>query len=243
MVTTPNTKPLIFKGLGVLEGDFGKDFLEEYNRRVKVAYNDNSALNVLGMRPGYFKADVVRGSNPFAVVFANQILRQERFRVATPADAEKAFKFGDPTLREAYIDTGLVLRSKDDPNGYLAKDLMSQIEKITGKKVEMPAMIPLNGLELRTDQNSYYGLAFNFTDSSEIIHDSILNKPGNFSSEDINPKTGLPKKIGDKGNRIFHTRDSGLSRLVLRNLELFSNWEILESSGYGRVVVVSDEAT
>jgi hypothetical protein len=223
---------------GFLEGNFGKAFLDEYQGRVKADYKDASALNVLRYDSG-----VVKGSNPFAVVLANQILRQEGLRTSTQADLEKALRIKALELRGTYEDTGLVLRSEDEPNTYLAKDLMNQV-KARNKKQELPVMIPLTGLELRADSNSPHSLAFNLLEGAEIIYAPILNKLGNFNSEDIDEITGLPKQTG-QGNRTLYTRDSGLSRLYLyRYLYLNSNYDYLADSGDGgRVVVVSGEAT
>ncbi|MEK6840907.1 MAG: hypothetical protein AABX79_03060, partial [Nanoarchaeota archaeon] len=57
-------------------------------------------------------------------------------------------------------------------------------------------------------------------------------------------KTGLPKKLG-QGSRNLYVRDSGLSRLdLLDDLDLNSDdWDLDISYDYGRVVVVSGEAT
>ena len=172
-------KPLIeipasIPQIGYAEGDFGKAFLQEYRARVKADYSDISALNVLS-----YSDNVAKGSNPFAVVLANQILRQERLRVATQADLEKALKMGALNLRGTYEDTGLVLRSEDNPNANLAKNLMSQV-KSRNKKQKFPVMIPLTELELKTDGNSNHGLAFNLREDAEVIYSPILNKPGNF---------------------------------------------------------------
>ena len=47
-----------------LEGDFGRQVLEEYNQEVSRDYHDASALRVLS-----FSDNVVKGSNPPAFVF------------------------------------------------------------------------------------------------------------------------------------------------------------------------------
>ena len=262
MAQTPQTgtKLPIFKGnplieipasipqAGFLKGDFGKAFLEEYQGRVKADYNGNSNLNVLSYRGGLgleplsinvltYSDGVVEGSNPFAVVLANQILRQEGLRTATQSDLEKALRIGWD-LRGTYKDTALVLRSGDEPNKYLASNLMKQV-KARNPLQTMPVMIPLNGLELRTDQSSHYGLAFDLTDLSEIIYALILDEPEKFNSEDINEETGLPRRTG-KGNRTLCPTDSGLSRLDLdHNLDLNSDHRgLADSDEDGRVVVV-----
>jgi len=227
---------------GFLEEDFGKAFLEEYKGRVKSDYNKNSNLNVLRYDNG-----VVKGSNPFAVVLANQILREEGLRIATQADLEKALKTGW-NLRGTYEDTGLVLRSEKDDytkNTPLAKELAEQVK---GRGIKFspknPIMIPLIGFELEKADNDY-GLTFKLREDAEIYEAPVLSKKGKFNSEDIDKKTGLPKKVSGSGNRTLYTRDSGLSRLSL-NLGLVlgsGNRGLGDSDGNGRVVAVSGEAT
>ena len=236
--------PSFVPQIGFLEGDFGKAFLEEYQGKARTDYNGNSALNVLNYRDG-----VVKGSNPFAVVLANQILRQEGLRTASQADLEKALRLGCVIpLRGIYEDTGLVLRSEEDQdysrNTPLAKDLGKQV-KARGIKFDSknPVVIPLAGLELQRAENQY-GLAFKLIDGAEIYNARVLRSGGNFTSEDIDEKTGLPKQLGT-GNRTLFTRGSGLSSLYLYiDLNLVSNGRDLDDSvDYGRVVVVSAEGT
>mgnify|MGYP001563577549 CR=1 FL=1 len=240
-----NGKPLIeipafIPTIGFLEGDFGKEILGEYQERVTKDYGKASALNVLSYGDG-----VVKGSNPFAVVLMNRIANQSGLRVANQADLELAIKANALALRGQYEDTGLVLRSEDEPNLYLAGKLMQQI-RTRNPNAKMPAMIQLSDLELVTDSSSPHQLAFKIKDDAEISYDlSVLNKDGSFSSEDIDKKTGLPTKTGSNGNRNLYTRNSGLSRLVLgRDLGLDSRSDGLAYSvGDGRVVLVSAEGT
>ncbi len=223
-----------------LDGDFGIALLQEYNGRAEKDYNNSDALKVLSYD------GVVKGSNPFAVVLVNQIIRKQGLRTATQADLEKILKTNAINLRGFYEDSALVLRSEDNPNPYLANHLLGQAEqKLKMNLKKMPLMIPLNGLELVNDSNSPYNLAFKLREDAEIIHTPILNKANSdFSSENINEETGLPRKLGE-GNRRLCTRNSGLSRLYLyRYLDLDSSGDDLaDSGGDGRVVVVSAEGT
>lgn len=226
-----------------LEGDFGKAFLEEYRTRVNVDYNDNSSLKALKYEDG-----VVKGSNPFAVVLANQILREENLRTATQADLEKILKLDILPLKGTYEDTGLVLRneeneySKDSP---LEKNLSSQMRARRIKfSSRNPVMIPLTGLELENSDNDY-GLIFKLREDAEVYESPVLAKDGKFNSKDIDEKTGLPKKVSTSGDRNLYTRDSGLSGLYLNvNLDLYSNDRGFNNSGVpGRVVVMKAKAT
>jgi len=234
LIEIPSVNPQI----GFLEGDFGKAFLEEYQGRVKADYNGNPALDVLR-----YNGKVVTGSNPFAVILANQILKQEGLRTANQADLEKALCLRID-LRGTYEDTGLVLRSDKDPNAYLAKDSMKQV-KARNKKQRMPVNLFLNNLALRVDSASPQDLAFNLTDESELIYASILAGENNGKSfSETDKRTGLPTKLGE-GSRVLYTRNSGLSRLYLDDdLNVGSDYANLgNSSDGGRVVVVSAEGT
>ena len=222
---------------GFLEGDFGKAFFEEYNGRADADYNGNSVLNVLT-----YNDNVVKGSNPFAVILANQILREKGLGTATQADLERILRINALDLHGFYEDTALVLRTETNPNEYLAKNLAEQIKTRVGKT---PIVIPLNRLELINDSNSPHGLTFKLTDKSELIYVPILDGKNNGKSfSETGGKYGLPEKLRE-GNRTLYTRDSGLSRLDLaRDLDLASAWGSLhDSDGNGRVVVVSGEAT
>src|SRR3989338_6661408 len=130
-----------------------------------------------------------------------------------------------------------VLRSNEEHNSYLANDLIAQLGNI-----ELPVLIPLKNLELRNDDNSPYGLAFNII--GETIYAPILNHDSeNFSTVDIDEEIGIPKKLR-QGNRFFYTRKKGLSRLYLDGVlnALTYGEDLAGSNDNGRVVVVSGEA-
>src|SRR3989344_818325 len=239
-----NGKPLIeipkeYPTIGILEGDFGKWALGEYKGRARADFQGNKNLDVLS-----YQDDKVTGSSPFAVVLMNKVLNEEGLKTASQSDLEKAIKLNALSLNGTYEDTALILRNENNPNSYLAKHLMKQVKE-RNEKAKTPIMITLNQLELVNDTASEYGLAFKLKEDAEIIYAPILNdEVGNFSSEDIDEKTGLPIKLG-KGNRTLYTRDSGLSRLCLgRNLGLSArDDDLANSDSDGRVVVVSGEAT
>ena len=232
--------PDVVSSANFLEGDFGKvvhnEVVAEYGPdnpfvTSDVSYNDED--------------NVVRGSKPGYAVAVNKVLREDEriLRTATPADLERISRVKALPLRGQYEDSALVLRSEDEPNKYLAKNLIKQV-KARNPKAKMPVMIPLCGLELVKDSDSpHNSLSFKLREDAEIIYAHILNKDSAcFVSEDIDKKTGLPTKLGKEG-RYFCTINSGLSRLVLgRGLVLDSYWgDLAYSVGYGRVVVVSAE--
>ena len=163
-----------------------------------------------------------------------------RYSIATQAQLEKVLATNALPLRNQYEDTGLVLRSADGANEYLARNLIDQI-KARGIKFGSPIMIPLADTQVVNDQNSKYGLAFKLNDGTRLVDASILESDGRFTAQDIDANTGLPTKLGREG-RLSYTRDSGLSRLFLSgDLNLFSSYEYLAlSDDNGRVVVVRD---
>lgn len=227
----------------VLGGDFGKSVLQEYKQVAETKYKGADALDVLS-----YHNDVLEGSNPFAVALVNQIVSQEGLRNATQVDLERAIRLNKVNqqlglnLKGIYEDSSLVLRSEAEPNEYLAKNLAKQIK--ARQALKPPVMIPLNGLKLVNDSQSEHDLSFELKEDAQIIYAPILNKSGNFTSEDVDEQTGLPRKTGDNGDRTLYTRDSGLSRLCLGGgLGLGScSGGLTDSDSGGRVVVVGDSA-
>ncbi len=179
-----------------------------------------------------------KGSNLFKVLLLNQI----GIRTATLLELEQALENG-MSLKGSYEDApSVILRSNSDsygPNDYLAKDLT---KKLKIKSFKTPLVI--NGLKIKQDKNSYYGLSLEITDKTQIIKAPDFNHKNNqrkFSK--INPDYTI--EFGNKVNRTLYTRTNGFSRLGLGSgLGLGSYWIDLTYSGsYGRVVVVSGEAT
>lgn len=220
--------------------DFGQAILAEYNERVARGYNRNLALRVLSYKNG-----VVQGSNPFAVVLMNTIVADAGIHVATPTDIETILARNAVSLAGQYVDMGLVLRSRADPNTYIANNLADQVEK-RGKKVgKTPHVLPLNGLELVNDSSSPHGLAFNVMEAAQIVEAPQLigrNNGKRFSETD---ETGLPSKFASDGTRTLYTRDGGLSRLYLDRDALVDSsgggGNLANSYDSGRVVLVRAE--
>ncbi len=219
--------------LSILSGNFGESKLQEYAEKIK-RYDEKAreTLNVFSFVDGK-----VKGSNVFAdVELASGI-------IALSSELEHAVRISPGYFRGTYEDIGLVLRTEGDSyqyNDYLAKNLAEQVKK---RGVALPARISLKGLTLKEDGNSSYGLVFLLGEDSEVINVpefSYVNNRKSFSRSD---ERGIPIFDGN-GNRIFYSRENGLSRLYLNvNLNLNSNDEYLaDSDAYGRVVVVSGEA-
>lgn len=223
-----------------LEGNFGRQILEEYNQLVQSEYQNASALNVLS-----FEDNVVKGSNPFAFVLLNKVLQNHGRWVARPVDLERALEKEAINLDGTYGDSGLVLRSENNPNGYLAKNLAFQVkEKCYGIRDDT-VMIPLAGLGLVYDSNSPHNLVFQLTDSSEIIYAPQLNKTNNGKKFNGADEKGLPA-FEDNGSRTLYSKeDGGLCRLFrFGDLDLYA-WvgDLANSDSFGRVVVARSAST
>ena len=232
--------PKVVPIAGFLEGPYGEDIFREAQDRALKKYENAKPLLVIEYKDG-----VVQGSNPFYTVLVNEILREgsQKLRTAAPADIERTLRAGDMLGIKGrhYVDTGLVLRSETDSykrNDPLSRDLYNQLRK----RVKLPVMIPLNGLDLKLDTNEC-GLGFNLREDAQLVHAPILNKPGRFNTEDIDQETGLPKETGKEGSRQLYTREDGLSRLGLDGgLVLGSGWYYVDGSGAGGRVALCGEA-
>ena len=219
-----------------LEGDFGRQVLEEYNQIASKDYQGASALNVLS-----FDDNVVKGSNPFAFVLLNKILTQQKMRIVTPADLERCLEKGELDLKGTYGDSGLVLRSENNPNEYLAKNLALQLSGRGYGVGDNPVMIQLAGLDLRYDSSSPHDLSFQLTGSSQFIYAPQLEHKNNQKKFNNADENGLPV-FDSGGNRTLYTRDGGLRRLYRsRDLDLDA-WDddLADSDSYGRVVVCAE---
>ena len=217
-----------------LEGTEAQAILEEYNQRVSSDYQGASALNVLS-----FADNVVKGSNPFAFVLLNKILAQKKMRIATPADLERALEKEAIDLKGTYGDSGLVLRSDEDPNHYLAKTLINQVKQ--RGSLEYPLMIPLIGLDLKYDANSLDNLSFQLTDFTELIHAPQLDHKNDGSKFNKSDENGLPIFDQD-GSRRLYTGEGGLRRLYCDwDLDLNARGrDLAGSDADGRVIVYAE---
>ncbi len=240
-----------------LTEDFGRLFFEEFKARADKEFNNNSYLDVLTFYPSQIpkkkkkkylptrETNLVENSNPYSTVLANQILNQENCKIPSPAEMNNIRKNNLLGLKGHYIDLALILRDQNQPNEYLAKDLINQL-KNNFNNVKLPLIIPLNTLELRNDRKSPSGLAFNITDSTELMNLNIFNSDtSNFSWGDINEKTGVPTRLVEKNSAkespTFFTRSSGLASFCLTvNLNLDSYYSNLGNSfSIGRIIAMS----
>jgi len=220
-----------------LEGPFGETFYKIFKGRVRLDFNNNPALNVLKYDKG-----VVTGSNDYAVVLAYEILREEGLKTVNQAEIEKALKNGSLPLKGMNVDTSVVLRTHLNPNHFIADDLMNQVKKRS--EIEIPIMIPLRELILKTNGNFPDGLGFTLREDAKLIYAPILNdEGGHFTSKDIDEKIGLPKETCGGDRYLYTTVRGGLSRLcLLENSNISSGKTDLNHSHHnGRIVIFNDK--
>ena len=221
------------------------DLGKEIHSSIMTKYSDIEVIN---------RINLGMGSNPFYVVAVNEFLRQKypNLRTATQADLEKILNGNFLELKGHYENSGLVLRTQQDPNQYLAKDLFKQF-KLQGKtlKENSAYVLWLHNLSLRKDSNSPHGVSFvipnKFVDYFEA---PILNEVSSqkFESFEVDVSTGIPKKVFAKGSKTLYTRNSqdysiknsGIGWLCFEcGLGLSSNYVNLGGfSHHGRVVLV-----
>jgi len=234
-------KPLVkkdikFPEVDILQGEFGKYIFEEYQGRLDKDYKNIQALDVIS-----FKDNIVKGSNPFSTILIQKILRDNHkgLNIVSPKDIEEILELETLNLRGTYKDTALVLRSNENPNKYLADNIIKQIKEQKGS-LKYPIMVPLQGLDLVKDQDSEYGLSFKLREDTELISAPELDNKNNNKTFSKTNKKGLPI-FSKQGNRTLYTRNSAIARLYLdRDLVLNSGWGDLDSSGVsGRVVIKS----
>ncbi len=219
-----------------LEGDFGRQVLEEYNQLVQGEYQNASALQKLS-----FADNVVKGSNPFAFTLLNRVLHNHGRWVARPADLERALKQGAIDLRGTYGDSALVLRDENSKNEYIARRLGDQLRQKGHSLDRDTIMIPLAGLELEYDASSPHDLTFQLTENSEIITASQLNKSYHGKKFNKGDEKGLPI-FEDDGSRTLYSNEDGLCRLYRgRDLGLNArDGSLANSDEDGRVIVCAE---
>ena len=219
--------------------------LEAYKKRI-VSYNEKArkALDIFSDKKG----DLV-GSNCFAPIILREFFPKGT-RLATMADLGRATEINPDFLKGFYSDTGLVLKTVGDSykqNDILAKQLAHELRKrgmSLREGTQIPKIIYFDALDLEESQDSEYGLIYVLNEKAEsgknIIDAPELFKEFRFETMDEN---GIP--VEDKnGNRDFCTRKEGLSRFGLDGSLYVSSGDrnLVHSSDYGKVVVVSGEA-
>jgi len=212
--------------------------LKEYNSIVKEDYKNNSNLKVLD-----FIGGVVKGSNTYSVFLMNKILSKENLRTATLTDIQKIIDKDETFLRGFYTDLGMILRTKENPNQYLANKLGKEAkERGYNFSNESPLIFKLSDLELVVDGDSpFRGLGFIIKESASPFNASELsNKNGNKKFKTVNKK-GIPI-FDNEGNRLFYTRDNGLAGCCLTKYSNVDSYclGLSDSNDYGRVVIVYD---
>lgn len=179
-----------------------------------------------------------KGSNLFKVLKLNEM----GIRTATLEDLEIALENG-MDLSESYEDAPVVvLRSAGDSyrkNDYFAKAVANLI-----KRNNFPHAVVVEGLKLKEDSGSDYGLSVEAGERFRVVEAPALDHANNQRRFNrINPDYSID--FDENGNIINFTREDGVGGLYLDgDLDLNSDGRDLDDSyDTGRVVIVSGEAT
>ncbi len=178
-----------------LTNDFGCDLLKEYSSFVKQKFANNPNLLVLK-----FEHNIVRGSNIYSACVMDKLLSRYKLRAPTLSDAQKIVDHNTSFLRNVYVDLGLVLRTEEGKNDYLAKQLGKQAKAFgyTFSK-ENPLVFQISDLELIKDNHSPFELSFNIKESAEPFNAKELSKEYNNKKFYKTDKRGIP--IFDKNGK------------------------------------------
>ncbi len=236
VVLTPRN--LVFPVARMLDSKILQDYKEsigKYNEKARNVLDIFSDIN-----------GILAGSNCFAPIQLRNLLPKDS-RLATMADLGLATEINPGFLQGFYSDTGLVLRTNGDsysPNDFLAKDLAGQLKK-RGITLNNSKVLYFDAFDLRQDENSPCGLAYNLREDAELGK-QIIDAPEltcDFSFVTMD-KRGIPIR-DNSGNRHFYAKKDGLSGFCLGGYsELYSNYRgggLVVSGGGNRVVVVSAE--
>ena len=179
----------------------------------------------------------IEGSNLFKVLWLNQI----GIPTANLYQLEQVIENDRDFLRGHYEDIpSVVLRSNGDsykPNDYLAKSLAEVI-----KERDFKHSLILNGLELKADENSHYGLILVPGEKFKRIEAPDFDYENNKRRFSRLDEKGLPI-FSEEGNKTFYASKNGLCRLSLNDyLYLNSdNGPLVNSGSHGRVVFINSE--
>ena len=172
---------------------------------------------------------VATGSNSYISTGVDMFFKKNmpKYRIARQIDLETDLK----KFKGFYIDSGLALRSLENPNQEKAKHIQKQLKQRGLNK--FPVWMDLRGLELDSNLN------FNLTDESRYKQADCLNWKNETKYSQIDD-FGLPKSKDKNSSRKIWTNKQGLSRCFLYwGSDLGSRYEGLAvSDGVGRVALV-----
>lgn len=231
--------------LGTIEVNFPEDEFKDYlftefKSTLKTKYNESAFLNHLTN-----EEDHLEGSTPQSVILVNELIRPLGLRTATLSDLERIIKSKTLKLEGFYFDSGFVLRDIDPKKDYFGENLKGQIKKNYPNQ-EFPVMINLCDMDLIRDRKSIHHISFEIRKDADLIHAPILMKdPDFFLDEDIELKTGLPKKLknpnGQKIRMLYNGYECFSKVCLAKDLDIVTNNHYIEvSHPQGRIVIVKE---
>ena len=204
-----------------------------YNEIIK--YMDKTFPDKASLLSGNleFDSNVMKGSNPYIAVAVDMYLKSinSKHRITTQRDLETNLKM----FENFYEDTGMALRSLEEPNKSQAEYLHAQIKRIN-PDLKFPIFIELRNLKLDADLN------FNLTSQSRYKTADCLNWENGTNYSHIDD-FGLPKIKDKNSSRHVWTIKGGLVRAYLGGCLGFCSGVGCLPGSYddGRVVLVSAE--
>lgn len=206
------------------------------------------------------KGKTIVGSNPFSSILTNNLLEYMDIRVATPKDVERISEYNRMVFEDTYVNSGLLLVDNKEKNKYdynsrfVRRSLLKQlIERDIFVREENPVLIAFSDLTLAKNEKSYYGLEFKIKEDAKIIPAKSLCGNKMFYSEDSD-EDGIPiPSCRTNNSHIVLPSSNGLSVYEtlfqsnkygqINKVINVKNKKLEESTGTGRIVLVSDEET
>jgi hypothetical protein len=216
-----------------------------FEKDVKERLNGNSAVDVLSLVQNEGSIPYVSGSNVFASVEIDNLVRDQGLRVFNLQDLGRPEVLA--MLKGRYysdIPTLVAQSHKDsyEKNQKLLDKVVELAEKHSGK-VEFPFMV--SGFNVINTEDCAYNLGIAPRDDFTVVQDRRLagNSSGNNRFSEVD-ELGL-MKWDKNGNRTYFARDNGLSGLYVGSSLYLgaSSGNLGDSYGLGRVGLVSGEAT
>jgi hypothetical protein len=211
-------------------------FFLEFEKLVKIDYKHNDVLAIKKYANGN------TGSNPFSAVLVNRIARNHGKKILSPFDFSRRSTEDLFILKRKCLDLGLVLRDENDfnlQNNVLAEDLAIQVKQGGYDfRGDNPLVIPCSELDL-VNADNYYGLSFRLRGDSKLFNAPELGDDKNKKRFSRYNENGMPI-YDDDGCRVVYTRDRGLSRLCLFDLNLYAFNPWLADSDYSGQILLAN---
>ena len=211
------------------EGELAENVYARYTRELKQNFEGIGALQRLSLQKNRLE-----GVNPYNAVLVNSLANSLGYQLASQAELEANIRGGKYLIGTREF-TGLISRPniESKPESHVAKSLRNQFfhhPNFAGRgNSDESVFILLRDLDLIRDDSGEEGLSFKLKENASLYFGSkLLNKTGNFCSQDVDLITGLPYRVG-KGDRTFYSSLDPLSSVCL-------SWSLsVNADGHGLI--------